>query len=727
MRVRHLAFAASLAAATMTAGARADVAGTQRPPLVRGQVITQSGVWQPGVYRFASGSLDAPAITIRGSHLTLDFSGVTLAGAYPDRADPDRLTGLGVLVDGGDDVTIRNLHVRGFKVGLLARGTSRLHVTGGDFSYGWKARLYSVITHESLLDWLSYHDNEHDEWLAGGAGVYLAGTDAAQIDHTRIVQGQNGLMLARSNGAKIWDNTFSFLSGVGIGLYRSSRNTIMHNRVDWCVRGYSDGFYNRGQDSAGILVYEQSSHNAIAFNSVTHGGDGLFLWAGQSTLDSGEGGANDNVVYANDFSYAPANGIEATFSRNTFDGNRVDECWHGMWGGYSFDSSIANNRFARNVEAIAIEHGQDNRITGNRFDHDETAIHLWANAQDPGWAYPKHHDTRSRDYEISGNQFVGNKTAVDIHGTRSVRMAGNEYRDVATMATLTGDTRDFGLGADVSVPLRPRRAADATLPQPLPGAIDPMLPDDSPLRNRRSIIVDEWGPYDWKSPKLWPAGRPDAQPLRLQVLGPPGRWTLASARGAAVEPSSGTVPGAITVAPSGTTKIVDYDVRLIYRGAAVTSPRGRTVAAGAPYPFGYSRFVVPIDWRVRFFGFSAAAAPDKDAAAFAKVLDAAPLRTESRDRLDVLSGGEIAPGLPKDDVAMVASGAVTLPPGSYRLRTISDDGVRVWVDGALAIDHWSPHESALDVVPLTGGAHRLRVEYFELSGFAELRLEIVKP
>ena len=54
----------------------------------------------------------------------------------------------------------------------------------------------------------------------------------------------------------------------------------MHNRIDWCVRGYSHGFYNRGQDSAGLLMYEQSSRNTVAYNSVTHGGDGLFLWAG---------------------------------------------------------------------------------------------------------------------------------------------------------------------------------------------------------------------------------------------------------------------------------------------------------------------------------------------------------------------------------------------------------------------------------------------------------------
>ena len=112
-------------------------------------------------------------------------------------------------------------------------------------------------------------------------------------------------MMTRSNGLRIWNNDFSFNSGLGVGMYRSSNNTIMHNRINFDVRGYSHGFFNRGQDSAGLLMYEQSCNNVVAFNSVTHGGDGLFIWAGQTTMDNGQGGVNDNLFYRNDFSFAP--------------------------------------------------------------------------------------------------------------------------------------------------------------------------------------------------------------------------------------------------------------------------------------------------------------------------------------------------------------------------------------------------------------------------------------
>ena len=698
------------------------VAPAQRP--TAGTVITTSTRIPAGAYDLASADRDHPALVIRGSNLIVDFTGVTLLGGKRD-ADPDTYTGLAVLVDGGENVTIKNLTARGYKVGVYARRVRGLHVTGGNLSYNWKARLYSLVEHESLLDWMSYHHNEKDEWLDQGAGIYLADSENAEIDGTTIVQGQNGLMLARSNGAKIWNNDFSFLSGVGIGLYRSSGNTIQHNKIDWCVRGYSHTFYNRGQDSAGILIYEQSQRNIVAFNSVTHGGDGLFLWAGQTTMDTGDGGANDNIFYDNDFSFAPTNGMEATFSRNVFYGNRVEGCWHGLWGGYSFDSWIAANRFAHNVEAIAIEHGQDNRITENVFDGDETAIRLWKNAtQDPGWAYAKRRDTRSRDYVIAGNTFKGNTTALKIAETQNVRVLTNGFEHVGTVAVLTGDTRNLGLGDEIDVPVRSRPTIDVTLPKPLPGGTDPKTAE-ADRRGRDAIIVDEWGPYDWKSPKLWPEGRADAQPLKLRVLGPAGTWTLATVRGATVEPQSGTVPAVITVTPSAS-RPIDVDVRLSYTGGAVIGPRGETVRAGTPYTFGYARFFVPIDWRIRYFAFDEDARPDKNPEAFGRLVAGAPLKTDRREALDYMSGGAIADGLPRDRVALVAEGEVDLPPGAYIVRTISDDGIRVWMDDERIVDRWTPHESAIDIAPITGGHRRFRVEYYEIGGFAELRFEILR-
>jgi len=73
--------------------------------------------------------------------------------------------------------------------------------------------------------------------------------------------------------------------------------------------------------------------------------------------------------------------------------------------------------------------------------------------------------------------------------------------------------------------------------------------------------------------------------------------------------------------------------------------------------------------------------------------------------------------LPQSNWSLTAAGTVSLEPGTYSLRTISDDAVRVWVDGALVIDDWTPHESQVDYATLPPGKHDLRVEYRQVDGW----------
>jgi nitrous oxidase accessory protein NosD len=696
----------------------------QDPPLVTptaGMTIDRSVRVAPGRYRLEAPAGDAPALRIRGENITIDLTGVTLEGGDPF-ADPDSYRGTGVLVDGGRGVTMRGGAIRGFKTAVLARRSPSLHITGLDASYNWKPRLLSGVEKESLADWMSYHSNDKDEWLRYGAAIYLAECDDAEIDNSRAVQGQNGLMVTRSSRLKIWNNTFSWLSGVGLGLYRTTDSTVVHNKLDWDVRGYSHGFYYRGQDSTAILMYEQSSRNVIAYNSATHGGDGLFLWAGQATMDTGQGGANDNRFVENDFSHAVANGIETTFSRNQFIRNRVDDCWHGVWGGYSYNTSFLGNRFAGNDEAIAIEHGQDITIAGNTFNGDATAIRLWANvSQDPNWGYPKNRDTRSRDYRIEGNTFSGNKTALNVTRTLNARVWMNKYDKVGV---------PLQLGPDVSnLEFEPPPCLDCieevglTVPR-LPGGMDAMLPAGA-RRGRSTIIVDEWGPYDYRSPKIWPAGKTTDRPLKLRVLGPAGKWTLSSIRGGTISAKSGAVPGEVTVTPSG--RGADLDLQLAYAGEAVVTPRGRSYPAGASVPFSYRLIGPAADWSVTWWTFDAASDPLTAPEAFAARLRGAPAKAERLPRLDFLSSRALSAGLPNDRVALRAEAVIRVPSGGYTLQVTSDDGVRVWVDGALVVDRWSVHETQVDRVALAAGARRIRIDYFEATGWAELQATFIKP
>jgi parallel beta-helix repeat protein len=708
------------------------------PPTIElrpGLIITRSARITPRVYRLsAPRSLDSAVITISGDDITVDFAGATMEGMPPD-ADPDLAEGVAIRVDGGHNVRIMNAHVRGYKVGILARRTRNLSLSDNDLSYNWKPRLYSVVEHESMVDWLSFHHNEKDEWLRYGAGAYLSDVEAGEIRGNAVNQGMNGLMLVRTNGLRIWNNNFSFNSGVGIGLYRSSGNSIMHNQADYDVRGYSEGFYRRGQDAADLLMYEQSDKNVVAYNSMTHGGDGLFLWAGQTTMDTGEGGANDNLFYMNDFSFAPANGIEATFSRNTFINNFVEGCEYGMWGGYSFGSTILGNRFIDNRTGIAIEHGQNNLILANIFAGDSTAIRVWADSIEPSdWGYPRHRDTRSASYRIDGNLIGRARVGVRAANTSALTVTSNRFIDVDSAAVVR-DTAGYSFtdnttAEDAPWPrrfLRPPKELLGDVPDPLPNGFMPSRPDTSLAgRPRSAIIVDEWGPYDYRSPKLWPVDSTRALPLRLRTLGPPGKWQVASRRGiASVSPETGTIGDTIVVTAKPDS-LGDWELTLEYAGAPTVSPRGIVLAGAAPYRFLYGRFEPPIAWTTRFFKWTDSTSdPRKIPEAMISLTRTAPILIAHALRLD-FEGRQALPNLPRENFALEATGSVDLAPDEYTLRTLSDDGVRVWVDGVLVIDNWKPHETALDFATLAGGHHDIRVQYYQGDGSYELRLDILK-
>ena len=713
-----------------------------------------------------------PAVIVRGDNLVVDFAGSVFRGSA-QTAWPNHRQGLGIRVE-GNNITLKNLQVHGYKVGLLAQNCRNLKILDSDFSYNWKQRLASTPEREDEGDWMSFHHNENQEWLRYGAGIYFDSCREFEIKGTKITGGQCGLMLTKCEDGKIWNNDFSFLSGIGLGLYRSSNNVVVNNRIDYDVRGFSYGVYNRGQDSAGILIFEQSNENYFGYNSVTHGGDGFFLWAGQHTMDTGEGGCNDNVVYDNDFSHAVTNGIEATFSRNRFVENQVRECFHGMWGGYSYDTIIFGNNFHGNQRAIAIEHGQKNIIQLNSFDQDDVAIALWAPPVDPNFAYAKNRDVRSFGNEILRNSFRQVALALDIKASTELVLDENVFDRVSKPTRISG--QPFSL---VSVANVLWETPDGTLPgdkqhlvrghtpwDPKPGGVGNVYPKPytSPLgmlprqvggmnafmpkdteQGWKTIHIDDWGPYDFRRPLIVPLLNPQgAVPLpggtsdgsgvirpvlkvnprveTFQILGPHGRWKLLHATGVKLHSRHGIVP--CTVQSDVTRGPVKVDLEFI--GTSTTDIRGVLTPAGTPIKFSYEHFAIDMNWDIKFFRWLDSEDPANIHASpkdFPAVLLTKPIKELKASRLD-FAGSSFAPGLPTDHYATLAEGTFDVPRGEYVLDLTTDDGARVCLDDKLLIeDAWKYQGPTLysRTLKLTG-RHHLRVEHFQIDGYAALKV-----
>ena len=71
----------------------------------------------------------------------------------------------------------------------------------------------------------------------------------------------------------------------------------------------------------------------------------------------------------------------------------------------------------------------------------------------------------------------------------------------------------------------------------------------------------------------------------------------------------------------------------------------------------------------------------------------------------------------------------TYKDGHWSFRTISDDGVRLWIDDSLIIDDWAKHpkKSNHATIDITSGYHKIKMEYFNDKGEARAQLHWRHP
>lgn len=82
--------------------------------------------------------------------------------------------------------------------------------------------------------------------------------------------------------------------------------------------------------------------------------------------------------------------------------------------------------------------------------------------------------------------------------------------------------------------------------------------------------------------------------------------------------------------------------------------------------------------------------------------------------------GSPHPSVNSDNFSARWARYIDVTPGEYTFVAVSDDGIRVRVDGELIIDAWWEHSAArfTGTKTLTAGHHLVEVEYYEKSGLA---------
>jgi hypothetical protein len=90
--------------------------------------------------------------------------------------------------------------------------------------------------------------------------------------------------------------------------------------------------------------------------------------------------------------------------------------------------------------------------------------------------------------------------------------------------------------------------------------------------------------------------------------------------------------------------------------------------------------------------------------------------------------GSPDPRLPDDNFSSRRTRTVQFSSGRYRFTTVTDDGLRLLVDGRAVIDQWHDmgRETYTADVQLSAGPHTIQMDYYEAAGAASAVLGWVK-
>ena len=116
-----------------------------------------------------------------------------------------------------------------------------------------------------------------------------------------------------------------------------------------------------------------------------------------------------------------------------------------------------------------------------------------------------------------------------------------------------------------------------------------------------------------------------------------------------------------------------------------------------------------------------------------KELKGSPLVTRIDSQIDFDWGdGAAAPSVPDDEFSIRWTGKLGPIPmtGDYQIVTVTDDGVRVWIDGKPVIDRFvdMDHQQSAGTLHLEQGkSYDIRMEYFDSGGEAAAHLKWLLP
>ncbi len=646
----------------------------------------------PGEYARRAQGRDGILLLEGLRDVTLFLDEVTFVGT-PTSAQLETCVSGGIVLRDCQNVRIHGGVLRGYHTAIYAERCSGLVLEGIAIDGTYARRLRSTIAVES--------DEDRIEWPAPGATGFDPDLGAAirLVDCSDVVvrncgarHGQNGLLASNSERIDFYRNDFSFLSGWGVAALSVEGLRVAHNRIDYCLRGYSEGFYASGQHSAAFVLLGDSRDNIFAKNSANRAGTSVVL-RDLPGARAGSGGdpTFGTLIWGNDFSGSIAGAVEIERAHDVWiAGNLFENCHpFGILAQAAERLLIGGNSLGGVPgAAIALEDPLECVVVRNVLTASEVGLEVWSASTEDG-SFVEHQPAQARDLWILRNSFTQNDADLGLRDVRGLRVRDNVFE-----------------GAE-HAPLISELKAAAGVPQLLLEGRDPETGEDLPEKPEPRSWLRGLGDR-MPSGHLWRATiwHPEADPHPLVE-------TFARFKGPAV-------PG--------------HPLDDIVRSLA---PADLAVGEWGPWDFesGVDRptlrqpggVLTDVDWHATWFLWEAESDPRGDLARWRARADA-PLYTDVVRTWATPYGADDSRAqiIGRRRVGLIATCRTSLSGGPYRLTVVSDDGVRFLVDGRTVLENWTWHPARRDTVEfeLEAGVHEFRIEYFQIDGPAALLVDL---
>lgn len=266
-------------------------------------------------------------LIVKASFVTIDGNGATLVGPGTiGEVKSLENAGPGILMEGVQGVSLKNVRVHGFGTGLSLKHVEAVNVTDCDFSDNF---------HNPAYGW-------GDQPARGG--MVCLGVKHSVLRNNRANRVWDGLVLEDSDDNLVEDNDFSECSNTCAKLWHASRNRVLNNNLSYGIRIDRAKGEVHARDSTCVLIETGSNDNYWYRNNITHGGDGIFIRPLNRWVSTG------NIFVENDTSYANNNCVESWSPGNTFIRNRANHGSYGFWLGGSDETVLIGNEAAFNGE-----------------------------------------------------------------------------------------------------------------------------------------------------------------------------------------------------------------------------------------------------------------------------------------------------------------------------------------------------------------------------------------